>query len=422
MQLPAGTQLVPLDSGDRLEEVLRFDAWAYPTGVAISDLLELAIPLPWGRAWGVENEAGELAAMYAAYTLANFPVPGAVVPGAWLTWVGVHPGYRRRGILRELIAHHFADCLSRGEAISGLNAAEAGIYGRFGYGMAATQVSLTIPRGASLRDVAGSAELLVELREWDAERDGAEIAALHAGYASVPEGLGRPGWVTWETAGLRASADQDAPALREGLEVERLLVVRDTAGAPRGYARFRRKPGWKRNVPDGTVELRDVVALDAAAAHRIWSVLLDLDLMARVETGPLTTDDPILTLLVDARSAMPVTNDLEWVRILDLPRALAERRYAAPIDVVLEVTDALVPANAGRWRVVAEAYGHAEVTQTAEEPDLWLDIRELGAAHLGATSLAALAQAGLVRGDTQAIARAATAWSWPIAAGASWVF
>lgn len=422
MQLPAGTQLVPLDTADRLEEVLRFDAWAYPSSVAVGDLLELATPIPWGRAWGVETAAGELAAMYATYTLASFPVPGAMVQGAWLTWVGVHPGYRRRGVLRELIAHHFADCLARGEAISGLNAAEAGIYGRFGYGMAATQVSLTIPRGAPLRDVPGSSELLVELREWEAERDGAEIAALHAGYAALPAGLGRPGWVTWETDELRSNADQDAPVLREGLESQRLLIVRDAAGSPRGYARFRRKPGWQRNVPDGTVHLRDVVAFDAAAAHRIWSVLLDLDLMARVETGPLTTDDPILTLLVNARAALPVTNDLEWVRILDLPRALADRRYAAQVDVVLEVTDELVPANAGRWRIVAEAFGHAEVTRTEGEPDLQLDIRELGAAHLGATSLVALAQAGLVRGETAAIARAATAWSWPIAAGASWTF
>jgi predicted acetyltransferase len=171
------------------------------------------------------------------------------------------------------------------------------------------------------------------------------------------------------------------------------------------------------------VQLRDAVALDAAAAHRLWSVLLDLDLMARVETGPLPVDDPILSLLVDARGAMPVTNDLQWVRILDLPRALSDRRYAAPVDAVLEVTDALLPQNAGRWRVRAEAHGAVEVSRSEAEADLVLDIRELGAAHLGAVSLAALAQAGLVTvRRPEALARAATAWSWPVAAGADWVF
>ncbi len=229
--------------------------------------------------------------------------------------------------------------------------------------------------------------------------------------------------MTWETPGLRRTVDQDPPALRGGLEPQRLLLVRDATGAAQGYARFRRKTGWQRSVPDGTVELRDIVAHTPAAAHRMWSVLLDLDLMARVKTGPLPVDDPILTLLENARAAQPTTEDLQWMRILDLPRALAERRYSAPVDVVLQVSDALVPENAGTWRVsVAETLGTATVSKSDDEPDLRVDIRELGAAHLGTVSLAALAQAGLVTGRPDAIARAAAAWSWPVAAGSNWVF
>lgn len=422
MQLPLGTRLIELATADRLEDVLRLDAWAFPSEIAVSDLLPLASPIPWGRTWAVATEADELVAMYGAYSLARFPVPGARVAGAWLTWVGVHPGHRRQGILRTLIGHHFADCRARGEAISGLNAAEAAIYGRFGCGRASEQVSLTVPRGAALREVPGSEELGIELREWDADRDGPVIAELHAAYADAPAGLGRPGWVTWETPELRAYTAQDAPPLRGGLEAQRLLLVRDAAGAVRGYARFRRKAEWQRNVPDGTVQLRDCVGLDAAASRRLWSVLLDLDLMARVVAGLLPSDDPITQLLVDARAATPTTEDLQWIRIIDLPRALAERRYAAPVDVVLEVSDELLPENAGRWRVVADGFGHAEVTRSEAAAEISLDIRELGAVHLGSTSLGALAQAGLVSGVPEAIARAAAAWSWPVAAGASWVF
>lgn len=426
MTLAEGYRFTRLDDRSHLERVLRLDAWAFPGEIPFDDLLAVEHPIPWGRTWAVEHDAarnGEFAAMYGAYALRGFPVPGAEVSCGWLTWVGVHPGHRRRGILREMIAHHFADCAGRGESISGLNAAEAAIYGRFGYGMAASQISLTVPRGAELRAVPGSGELAVELEEWDAARHGDEVAALHRDYARVPAGIGRPGWASWETPELRATADQDPPQLRRGQETQRVLIVRDASGVPRGYARFRRKAAWSRNTADGTVQLRDVVALDAAAAHRLWSVLVDLDLMARVETGPLPVDDPILSLLVDARAAMPVANDLQWIRILDLPRALAERRYAAPIDAVLEVTDALLPRNAGRWRVRAEGDGAVEVTRSEAEPDLALDIRELGAAHLGSVSLAALAQAGLVTAlRPETLARASTAWSWPVAAGADWVF
>ncbi len=43
------------------------------------------------------------------------------------------------------------------------------------------------------------------------------------------------------------------------------------------------------------------------------------------------------------------------------------------------------------------------------------------AAHLGSTSLAALALAGRVEArDPRVLAAAAVAWSWPIAAGADW--
>ncbi|UOR01052.1 GNAT family N-acetyltransferase [Leucobacter allii] len=427
MTLPDGYRLTRLDDDSRLREVIALDAWAFPTEVAFDELLRLEQPLPWGRVWGVEHggSAPGLAAMYGAYALSAYPVPGVETACGWLTWVGVHPGHRRRGLLREMIAHHFADCLERGEVISGLTAAEAAIYGRFGYGMAAPQVSLTIPRGAALRPIAGSAALAVEMHEWDAARHGPVVARLHRSYARVPEGIGRPGWASWETPELRRAQDQDPPALRQGLEAQRLLLITDAAGEPRGYARFRRKSAWNRDVADGTVQVRDAVALDAAAAHRLWSVLLDLDLMARIEAGPLPVDDPILSLLVDARAAMPTTRDLQWIRILDLPRALAGRRYAAPADVVLEVTDALIPANAGRWRVRVDASGRAEVARSEDPAELRLDIRELGAAHLGTVSLAALAQAGLVDvadGSHAALARAATAWSWPITAGGSWVF
>lgn len=425
MALPDGYRMIRLDDDSRLDEVLSLDVWAFPSGIAPEDL-RADVPIPWGRTWAVEPPAGaggDLAGMFGIYGLSGFPVPGAEVSCGWLTWVCVHPGHRRRGILRAMIEQHLADCRDRGEAVSGLTASEAAIYGRFGFGAATPQVSLTIPRGAQLRPVAGADAYTVQLVEWDGASHGDLVAGLHRDYARVPEGLGRPGWATWETPALRARVESDRPGMREGREVQRLAIVRDGEGRPRGYARFRRQLAWQRDNADGTLHVRDAVALDAAAAHRLWSVLLDLDLIARIEAGPLPVDDPILALLVDPRAAQPVTNDIGWIRIIDLPRALAERRYAAPVDVVLEVTDAMLPENAGRWRVVADAWGHAEVERSVAGPDLVLDVRELGSVHLGTVSLAALAQAGLVEArSADALARAATAWSWPVRAGQNWVF
>jgi len=155
--------------------------------------------------------------------------------------------------------------------------------------------------------------------------------------------------------------------------------------------------------------------------------------MSTVEAPMLAADDALLSLLVDPRGTGPRVVDNLWVRLLDVPVALAARRYGAPVDVVLEVTDAHLPANAARWRVRTrataadgddDAFGYpATVTATHDAADLTLDVRELGAAYLGGRSLAALAGAGLVvEHRPGALLRASSAFGWPVAPLCSWIF
>lgn len=424
MSLPADYRIVTVPES-RIRDTLVLDTWAFPSEYTVDKLMADPPALPWGdRAFAVERDGRSgFAGFHAAYPLRAYPVPGAEVSCGWLTWVGVHPGHRRRGILRAMIEHHFADCLAHGEAFSALTASEPAIYGRFGYGLASNVLSLTIPRGADLRPVPGADDLEVEITELDVATHSGIIADIHRAYGRLPDGLGRPGWATRETDDLKTYWFGDPEFMRDGKEPLRILIVRDASGRPTAYAVFHRKIKWDASGVDGTLTAREPVALDAASAHRLWSVLLDLDLMNRVSVDNVMLDDPIMRLLVDQRAADPKYHDHTWVRLLDVPRALSERRYAADVDVVLEVSDALVPANAGRWRVVASAFASAEVTPTDAEPDLVLDVRELGAAHLGSTSLAGLAQAGLIDVRTPAaLASASAAWSWPVAAGANWVF
>src|SRR5690606_34146731 len=126
------------------------DLWAFPSGVDLETQEKLPLELPWDRFVGVvrdepDESAGpldaalptttELVAMHGSYPFEHFNVPGAETRVSGLTWVGVHPAHRRRGILSAMIDHHLAQCRERGEAISALFAAEAAIYGRFGYGL-----------------------------------------------------------------------------------------------------------------------------------------------------------------------------------------------------------------------------------------------------------------------------------------------
>jgi len=418
--LPEGYRIVPVtaDEVGRFRHVseLGFGFTADPATIA-----SLPFPIAYDRAVAVARPDGEYAAIHGSYEFA-MPVPGGSVPCSGLTWVSTRPDERRRGLLSAMIDAHFERSLGRGEPVSALYAAEPGIYGRFGYGSAADDVRLTLPRRAALRDVPGSAALTVRLDTLDAARHDELVHSLHAA-----AGAHRPGAVTRSTPELRARYLADPPAWRNGGEAQRVLSVHTAEGEPRGYALFRRKEDWGPGGAQHKVLVAEVAALDAAATHRLWSTLLDLDLTETIESPMLPVDDPLLQLLVDPRRATPRLSDNVWVRLLDLPTALEARRYAAPVDVVLDVTDARLPANAGRWRLTTQgpdATGwSARMTRTDDAADVELDVRELGAAYLGGRSLDAFARAGLVAERTPgAVAQTAAALGWAVAPGCSWVF
>jgi len=154
-------------------------------------------------------------------------------------------------------------------------------------------------------------------------------------------------------------------------------------------------------------------------AHHRLGVAVIATAEYHIDQRPI--DDPLLDQLADPRRTRQRLTDGLWVRIVDLPAALAGRRYSAPVDAVLEVRDALVPSNAGRWRLATtgadtDGTGLAASCAAAEPgaaPDVTLDVTEVGAAYLGGTTLAELAGAGLVtEGRPGALRRLSTALSW----------
>ena len=399
---------------ERREDITTVNTWAFPSSTTPEQRQHLGWPLDFSRTRGIETADGELVAFHASYPFADHPIPGARIPVSGLTWVGVHPSHRRRGLLSAMIDDHLGRSLDRGEAVSALWASEMTIYGRFGYGLAAHSVALKIPRGAPMRDVPGADDVVVRVEEASAARHG-DL------FRDLTSPVDRPGWTRRSTPELEALVFQDPEFWRGGFESMRIAVA-ERDGVPVGFARFRRKIDWKPEGPAGRVEVREYVAADPAATRALWGILLDLDLMASVEIENLPQDDPLLSLLIAWPAAQPRLTENLWVRLLDLPTALAARRYAAPVDVVLEVTDARIAANTGRWRLVAGP-DSADVARTDAPAQLALDVRELGAAYLGGIPLTQLAGAGLVRElESGTLFRASTAFGWPQAPAASFIW
>lgn len=387
-----------------LEDTVWFEVQPGGTPEDLADDLDFrharAAERPGGAQPGESGEHGPpLLGMYSAYDM-TMTAPGpcaapdgeqlCVLPMTGLTWVGVHPDGRRQGLLTRMIRDHLHRVHERGDAaVSGLHASEAGIYGRFGYGCASLDVKLELGRGTELKAPAAVA-------------DAADGVTTHLVTLPTPEGMaalheahlacaGRTLGTVTRPDTLATVWFRDYPKSRGSKEPRRLLLARRD-GQVSGYAVFRRESKWEEATPQGTVSVSELAATDLPSLLALARRLLDLDLTSKVTFWARSADDPLLWWAGGPRSAAPRVYDSLWLRLVDLPRALADRGYAAPCDLVLEVEDALCEWNSGRWRLVGDAEGRARCERTEDEADLSVPVAALGAAYLGGRSLAALAR------------------------------
>jgi predicted acetyltransferase len=116
-------------------------------------------------------------------------------------------------------------------------------------------------------------------------------------------------------------------------------------------------------------------------------------------------DDPALDLFIEPR--LLHTQDLEgtWWRVVDAQSALALRGYDVAGSLVLAIADdELAPWNNGRWYLDAGPQG-AEVRATTAAADIELSVRALSSLYSGNRSAQQLANAGLLAGDPDTVAK-----------------
>jgi len=311
-----------------------------------------------------------------SYTF-ELTLPGdAVVPAGALTGVGVLPTHRRQGVLSTMMKRQFENFRDRDEYLSVLLASEAVIYRRFGYGPATYTRRLTVDRRAA-SFVAPATSGTIELRIRDTCTDLME--EIYDRYRRrQPGAVSRPHrW--WE---LGAGQPPVSPVPRQ------VAIHRDTDGVADGYAAYL--------VTDGTLTVDEIIAADDAAFTALAQFVLSHDLVKQVVLRQFPTGNPLRWQLSDFRAAEPAgETDWLWVRLLDVPRALTARSWFADGELVLEVADAFAD-QAGRY-LLTVLDGKAECSRTEREPDLSLDVSDLGSVYLGGTAVSTLARAGRVR-------------------------
>jgi predicted acetyltransferase len=326
---------------------------------------------------------------------------GGRLPMGGISWVGVLPPHRRRGALTRLMQAATADSRSRDEPLSGLNASEATIYGRFGYGPATLHAGYEMDtlRARLLEPGQDQPGSLRQLPCSDAER---VVPGIYDRFGRGRTGalLRSPGW--W------SDCFSDPPHDRgEGGPLS-TLVHYDDGGEPDGYAIFRIQTSWKQWLPESRLKLVELVAADPGTQALLWRSLFAMDLVRDMEIKQAPVDDPLRWLLVDPRQLrLKYLADDLWLRVLDVTRALGARTYRLPGRLVLELEDRHLSENTGRFMVDVAEGGRAAVSRTDEPADISLDASTLGATYLGGVSFELLRLSGRLRQLTPGACRRA---------------
>ena len=371
---------------DQLIELIEIAFNSEPTVAAERSIEEELNELDRGRGVGI-FDGDELVG---AGTVSSFEltVPGGSLPMLGVLLIVVKSTHRRRGVMSRMIRHQLHTQHEQGtEPVAGLTASESVIYGRFGYGRACYHAAFEIPRHrAALRPVAGVDEVRVRLVPTADSVPACEAilnrqVGKRAGMMVRPERLGRLFALDLDRHRAGRSALRTALAERGGHAV--------------GFARYRTKEDWQNGVHKGQTSVQEIYADDAAGYAALFRYLTDIDLTTTTSFTRQPVDWPLRYLLEDLRAAQMRVRESLYLRLVDVDRALAGRRYATSVDLVLELNDELCPWNAGRWRLSGDEKT-AECTRTEAAADLALDVRELAAVYLGGSTLAELDQAGLI--------------------------
>lgn len=334
-----------------------------------------------GRTFGAFEDSGGGAEMVG--TAMSFPtriaVPGGAAPdAAAVSLVGVRADRTRRGHLRAMMGVQLADAAARGEVLASLTASEAGIYGRYGYGIATRGNQVRVRSGAAMRAGApggGSIRMLA------LDRMRTELPRVYEGLAlNHTGGMTRPdAWWDGLLEGFTAQPGYRGAAVHTGRD-----------GTDDGYVFW----GAAANVPGApdTIEVRDLHAADPAASADLWRFVLGIDLATDVTARKRALDEDLSLLLEDPRLFQVEGRvDETWLRLLDVPAALSARTWGEAAPVVLRVRDALFPANDGPLRIGPDG---PKPVEGAVAPDLECDVDALAMAYLGDRSPSELVTAG----------------------------
>ena len=335
----------------------------------------------------------------------DLTVPGGTVGCGGTTVIAVLPTHRRRGVLTDMMRFHLDEVAGRGEAVAALWASESSIYGRFGYGVATRFFRTKLDRNRVFfpREPLGSGTI----RILDVEAARAVLPEIYERLRPVRPGFLSRGENRWNWVHF-----YDPPERRGGGTPIRFAVYEE-GGEALGYVPYRQHENWERGLAANRLSVGAIQALTPAAEEALWRYLVGIDLVATVESWNTDPGSVLPLIVADSRRVEQTISDGMWVRILDVPAALAARRYQIGGRVVFEVADPFRGSASGTFVLEGGPDG-ATCEPASGTPDIRLDVRELGSTYLGGRTFSELARAGLMAGTPDVLRTADLMFGWTI--------
>lgn len=411
MQPPYRYEILPLDAPDddprwaayvNIFRSVFLEGWASPEGVAIfqkhrrADGAVLAMVT-------AEGPGAEGRRPIAGFNVTPSSINDGRGPRAALivNTIGVLPSHRRRGLLKEMMRRQLDRAREAGTSIAVLTASEATIYGRFGFAPANRWQELQIDtRRFAYRDGVRVAEGPVEFvapafldEHWERVTQAHQARYRGAvGHTSVHRLIDTGAW------------DPEAGAPSTKL---RAVVHFDDRGTVDGFATFAFK-GWD-DAPKAQVF--KVCAPDVGVERALWRALAHMDLIETLTYECSTPADPLPLSLADSRAVkVKGLGDWVWLRVLDLPTAVAGRAFDADGEIVVAIDDPMGYAE-GTWRLTARG-GVGRCEPSGDEPQVRLAVDTLALLWHGDRSAVEAARAGLIEGADEVVVALGRLFRW----------
>jgi predicted acetyltransferase len=327
----------------------------------------------------------------------DLTVPGGGALGAYaISSVTVSPTHRRQGIARAMLTAELRTAVRLGLPMAMLTVSEATIYGRYGFGPSARQSSYSIDTARA---------------RWTGPTPAGRVQFVS------PESLLTDGPAVFERTRDRSPGEVDRreiwwkrvlgllptepEARKRGI---RAVRYDDADGTMAGFALY--EIALQNVSHPGKLTLVDLVAATDDAYAALWRFLIEMDMVDEIAAPLRSVSEPVAWQVADHRAVRKTgERDHLWLRILDVPAALAARRYATPGHYLLDVTDDLGFAT-GRFllAVAADGSGQAHPLTYAAAPEgavqVSLSAADLASLYLGGTSAVDLARAGRITEHT----------------------